>query len=805
MSGMIRTRLGTRILAVILTGVWSSLSSPAATNPRLLRNLWPARWIWVANSDPFCYGVYHFRRSFELPAQPRSFVVHVTADNRYQLFVNGQRVVWGPARGDLFHWRYETVDLAPYLRPGKNVLAAVVWNDGEHRAVAQISHRTAFLLQGDTEQEAIVNTGPEWRGIQNHAYEPIPINAREVYGYVAIPPCERLDASRYPWGWEQPDYDDSGWPTVQAGRNGSPRDAVDAPTHWFLVPREIPFMEETPERLARVRLAEGIQPPAGFPARPVAFTVPAGGRARLLLDQNHLTTAYPELLVSGGKGARVSLRYAEALWIPGQQEKGHRDEIEGKEFRGYGDVFLPDGGQHRLYRPLYWRTYRYLELVIETKQDPLTVEDLRGVYTGYPFRRRARFDAGSEELQRILDVGWRTARLCAHETYMDCPYYEQLQYVGDTRIQALVSLYMSGDPRLMRKAICDIDASRTAEGATFSRAPSALQQYIPGFSLWWIGMVHDYWRYVGDPQFIREMLPGVRAVLSFFQRYQQDDASLLRLPWWNYVDWVERWPRGIPPGAPGEPSAPLDLQLLLGYQWAAELEEQLGLPELAAAYRKEAERLKLAIRQRYWDDRRALFADTRQHNAWSQHSNALAVLAGVVEGQQARSVMERAIAEKDLAPASIYFRYYLHQALVKAGLGDRYLDMLDIWRRMLSLGLTTWAEREGSRVRSDCHAWGASPNIELFRTVLGVDSAAPGFARVRIEPHLGSLEKASGVIPHPRGFIEVKYERVGNELQAEIQLPAGVEGELLWHGERHSLRPGLQRIRATGRSGENRP
>ena len=124
----------------------------------------------------------------------------------------------------------------------------------------------------------------------------------------------------------------------------------------------------------------------------------------------------------------------------------------------------------------------------------MTIDDLRGVFTGYPFVRKARFDAGRPELEKILDVGWRTARLCAHETYMDCPYYEQLQYVGDTRIQAMVSLYMSGDARLMRNAINQINSSRTPEGATFSRAPSSLPQYIPPFSLWWIGMVHDYWR-----------------------------------------------------------------------------------------------------------------------------------------------------------------------------------------------------------------------------------------------------------------------------------------------------------------------
>ncbi len=774
------------------------LPAALAMNRDLLYHSWPAKWCWPSGADPYNYGVYHFRKAFELENVPEKFLIHVTADNRYQLYVNGDRVAWGPARGDLFHWRYESIDIAPHLRTGKNVLAAVVWNDGKYRAVAQISNRTGFLLQGDTESEQIVNTPDGWVAVENEAYRPLPITYEMVRGYVAIPPGEEVDAAKYPWGWEQPDYDDSAWRPVEAGRNGAPRDTVDAPNRWFLVPRSIPFMEETPIRLARVRRAEGATPPEGWLQGKAAFTVPARTKALLLLDQNHLTTGYPELEVSGGAGARIQLRYAEALWIKGQYAKGNRDEIEGKEFYGYADVFLPDGGR-RIWRPLYWRTWRYIELTVETKDEPLTIEDLRATYTGYPFRRRAKFDAGDEELDRILEIGWRTARLCAHETYMDCPYYEQLQYVGDTRIQAIVSLYMTGDARLMRNAIEQIQSSQTSEGATFSRAPSALQQYIPPFSLWWIGMVHDYWRYVNDPEFVREMLPGARSVLAFYHRFQREDAALKMMPWWNYVDWVEKWSRGTPPRGADGGTAAIDLQLLLALEYAADLERALGMPEMASVYQRRADLLKKTIHQKYWDNGRALYADDAERRHFSQHANILAVLAGLVEGERARELMERVIEDRTLAPASIYFRYYLHRAMVRAGLGDQYLEMLGPWRRMIADGLTTWAERD-FRTRSDCHAWGSSPNIELLRTVLGVDSAAPGFARVRIEPHLGKLSEAKGVVPHPRGEVRVELNRDDGGLTGRVELPAGISGEILWRGARSRLRPGLNHVDLAPRS-----
>jgi hypothetical protein len=771
-------------------------STAARVEPDLLRRPWSASWVAVPGTAPFDHGVYHFRRTFDLPAVPATFVVHVTADNRYQLFVNGTRVAWGPARGDLNHWRFETVDLAPHLVPGRNVLAAVVWNGGEDAPEAQVTNRTAFLLHGDTAAERLVDTGPLWTCTHNRAYSPRPYTHAQMRGYFVAGSAEAVDGASYPWGWEQPSFAETGWvPSATHPRwSGAPRDSLDAPNRWLLVPRTIPPMEETPERLAAVRQVSGVQVPDAFPREPAPFTVPAHSRARLLLDQAHLTTAYPELVVSGGAGAVVRLGYAESLFVDPVKgnAKGHRHEVEGKTFVGYHDVFTSDGGPRRLYRPLWWRTYRYVELEVETANEPITVEDVRGVYTGYPFRMKARLDAGSDRLARILAVGWRTARLCAHETYMDCPYYEQLQYAGDTRIQCLVSYFNAGDGRLARNAIAQLDDSRTAEGATMSRAPTRQQQYIPPFSLWWIGMLHDYWRYQDDPGFVGERLGGVRAVLGFFARHQRPDGSLGPLPWWNFVDWAWQ-PRGVPPAGEDGSSAPLDLQLLLALDWAADLEEALGSPARAAESRRLSAALRASVERRYWDAARGMFADTPARTDFSQHSNALAVLARVIEGAAARALVQRVLADGSLTPCTFYFRHYLHAAVSRVGEGDRYLDLLGDWDAMLAHGLTTWAEQP-EPTRSDCHAWSASPNVELFRTVLGIDSAAPGFGRVAIRPHPGALTRVSGAIPHPRGEVAVSLVREGDGLRADVRLPSGVEGEFAWRGVTRPLSPGRNTV-----------
>lgn len=737
---------------------------------------WTAQWIAVPDSPPSGYGVYHFRRTFDLTSKPASFPIRVTADNRYILYVNGSRVGLGPARGDLNHWRYETYDIASQLAAGRNVLAAVVWNAGIDGPIAQETNRTGFLLAGPKE----VETGREWKCIRDEAYTPEDARGK-VYGYYAAGPADHVDGSRYPWGWEQPQFDDSGWKAPDIVGPGAPRDMSDSPNRWMLVERSIPMEELKPEQPMRVRSA----------AEPKQ--VPAGTTATVLLDQRYLTTGYPALTISGGKGATVTLGYAESLYIPGTHNKGNREEVEGKQFVGYQDVFVSDGGTRRTYRPLWWRTWRYLQLKVTTLDQPLTIDGLTAEFTGYPFLRKAHLEGGPEELQRILDVGWRTARLCAHETYIDCPYYEQLQYVGDTRIQALISLYMTGDGRLMQNAIQLIDSSRTAEGATYSRAPSRLQQYIPPFSLWWIGMVHDYWMYQDDPTFVASMLPGVRAVLEFFAAHQENSGSLGHLPWWNFVDWAAQFRGGVPPMEGGGTSAILDLQLLLAYQWAADLEGGLGSKALAEEDRTHAARLRGAIQALYWDSSRRMYADTPAKTTFSQHAQALAVLAHVVEGDAARDLIGRAAADPALTQATIYFRHYLHSAMNTAGLGDRYLDMLGEWRAQLARGMTTWAESPEPS-RSDCHAWGASPNFELFRTVLGIDSAAPGFKSVLIRPYMGKLDRVSGAIPHPKGEIAVTLDRTGGTLHAKVALPEGVSGEFVWQGRKQTLRPGTNSV-----------
>lgn len=747
---------------------------------------WNAQWIALNNplDRGTSYGVYYFRKSINIANKPSKFIIHVSADNHYKLYVNGKLASIGPARGSFYNWNYETVDIAKYLTTGKNNVTALVWNEAEYRPEYQLSLRTAFIVQGNTAAEEILNTDTSWKCVEDKAFKP-------VWGYFLSINGQSVDMNKTIADWNSTWLDDSSWPKAEILFPGQPKGLSDG-FGYMLVPSLLPTMELTYQPITVVRRVSGLQIPLtlNFP-----LTIPAHKKVIVLLDQTHETNAYPTIVFSGGRGAGISLGYAEALYDKGSHftRKSNRNEVDGKEFRGLTDTLISNGSKGQTYTSLLFRTYRYMQLTVQTGDDPLVIDSLYGTFTAYPFKAQAVFNSDDTEIKQILDIGWRTARLNAFDSYFTGQYYERLQYIGDARIQALISYYYSNDDRLTRNALDQMDQSRLPGGVTLSRYPAQSTQIIPTFSLLYIGMLHDYWMYRGDNDFVKDKLTGVRAILHFFTKYQQADGSLSHAPYWSFVDWAngKGWGFGTPPQSADGSSAILDMQLLWAYEQAAEMESKIGVGLYADLYKRKATQLKQTIQRKYWDAGRLLFSDTKEKTSFSQHANALALLSGVVNDTDKPAFSKRLINDSSLTKCSLYFDYYLHEALVKGGLGDDYMTWLDPWRKSIKIGLTTWAEEPDlNKTRSDCHAWASSPNIEFFKTVLGINSNAPGFTEVKIEPHLGKLTKVSGQIPHPDGKISVSYVLNHSKWKINISLPENTTGVFIWKERTYKLRGG---------------
>ncbi len=789
-------------LLIVLTAMLAAGTLAESQLPSDLKaQLWPAKWITSDDAPARDESVLYFRKHVELASPPPRYIVNVSADNRFVLYVNGQRVGAGPARTDLAHWHYEVFDVGPLLKSGDNVFAAVVWNFGARSALAQISDRTAFLLGGATEAENAVDTGTDWDVAIEKSISTLP-KPQELGGYYyAAEPCVRIDGAKYAWGWNS-DGNPAAlqWKRAVAIGAGARRGASLQENNWQLTADPLPQMTMEQQSMGAVVRKSGVE--VTNEATPSAdYKIAPHSHATLLLDRGHLTTAYPEFTASGGAGASLRLKYAEAL-LDSKDEKGNRNEIEGKHIVGVYDEFLLDGKPERVYQPLVWRTWRFLQIDVTTADEPLTLSHLQSWFSAFPFEEKAKFASDEQDLQKIWEIGWRTARLDAHDTYMDTPYWEQMQYIGDTRIQALISYSVAGDDRLARQAIAAFNNSRVPDGITLSRYPTSMFQAIPTFSLLWIGMIHDFWMYRDDPSFVREQLAGTRTTLDWFLRHQRPDGLLDALFWWPFVDWGSDLGFGIPPQDPNGGSTSMALQFVEALRNAADLETALGEPARAEAYRAAAERAVSAVKKLCWNKEYALFADTPSQKHFSQHANILAVWLDVVPRDQQQELLTRILSSTDSAfrtdrkippmtAATYYFRFYLARAIEHAGLGERYLDLLGPWRTMVSLGLTTWAEQP-EPTRSDSHAWSAHPNYDLLRIVAGIRPAKPGFAAIAIEPHLGALQHVQASEPHPAGQIDVELTRQATDTRARIAVPNGVPGELIWHGKSYRLSAGEQ-------------
>ena len=298
-----------------------------ATAGALLTDRWPAHWITHPAAPKSDYGIYLFRRVIELPAKPGRFVVHVTGDARYRLWVNGHSVCYGPQRCDTAAWRYESLDLAPFLGAGANVLAAEVIGYGDLAPYASMGQRMSFLLQGDTAAEQTADTGAGWKVCHAAGAKPFQADREMLHTFLVVGPGEQLDAAPHPWGWQLAGFDDSSWSAPRVLGNGLPRGWGTDVNYW-LAPRSIPLMEETPERLARVVRAAGVEVPAEFVTGRAALNLPAGARASVLFDQGrltnhvHLSAAHRERRPRGARDAalrRGALRHARRQ---GQSRRG---------------------------------------------------------------------------------------------------------------------------------------------------------------------------------------------------------------------------------------------------------------------------------------------------------------------------------------------------------------------------------------------------------------------------------------------------------------------------------------------------
>lgn len=585
---------------LLIIGVLISLNSLAQ------EVTFSASWISAEDIALKEHNVIHVRKTLEFTEVPDSFNVKVSADNQYRLFVNGKYVCKGPGRSDLEHWYYQKIDLAKYLKSGKNVLAAEIVNFGPTRGFSQLSHLTAFFMEGETEKEKVVNTGDgSWKAINNEAYFD-----KEVYwlhrvditqGLYVANPTDSIVGANYLWGWQNPEFDDSKWKAAKYLDISSFRynniSGMYYPDGWLMIERLIKNRIERREEFTTFYNWDGLKKIQSLKN----FRIPANQSISILIDNEVMTLGYPELIVSGGKSSHVKVSYAETLFHQDRIGKDDRNKIEGNQFIGYSDIFMPEGGKNRLYRPNWFRSFRYIQIDISTRNEPLEIVDYFNQKSEYPIELKANFKTDNKFLNSLVETGWRTASLCAQDLLISDAYYEQMQYVGDARIHGEALQYFSGNDDLIRQMLVQTDWSKIPEGLTHACYPDGFNLTIPIYSLVWIDMICDHMMWAGDKEFTSQFDLGIYTVLEWFNKRIQDNGLTGPIEWWAYADWCVDWKSGVPPGGIEGNSALFSLHYSYTLKNAAKIYRFIGKNHLADIYEKQANKLNNSVNQLCFD------------------------------------------------------------------------------------------------------------------------------------------------------------------------------------------------------------
>lgn len=763
-----------------------------------------SNWVWSplwGGEDQDLPGIVLFRKVVSIEGTPCRGAIQISADTRYKLYINEALVEVGPSRGDHQVWYYDTIALSPWMKQGVNVLAVAVLrypqepekgNHGMFRTPAPGLYVDGYI-EDENGARYDLSMDESWRCKK----DPSVSFVREEVRFAPLIIHERAQGNPEIFGWKSERYDDKDW---EQAKPYTKEFLSGIPCLMHLHPRTIPFMSRKKRRFAGVTdIKKSIRTKKqweAFLAGKERLVIPAGSEELVEIDAGEEMTGYVHAAFRGGGGAGVHMLYAEAYvqdGVVGPEKipvKEDRLDFVNGHLQGYEDVYTVQGlgtdGTEEVYEPYWFRTFRFVQLHIITGDEPLTLCSLDYEETGYPLAADTYVHTSDESLADIWDISERTLRRCMHETYEDCPYYEQLQYIMDARQQILYTYAASADDRLARKCMDDLRRAGRPDGLLNCSYPNCNVNVIPTFPIYYILMVYDHMMYFGDRALVKDHLPTIRGILNFFDRhlapegYVEGIGGLNRSgQFWSFIDWAAEWndTDGMPPAGLKGPLVMESLLYIYGLQHAGKLAQYAGEQETAAAYDARAKSVQRAL-LRHCVGRGGMLQDSPGIDAYSQHCQVFGILTDTIDAAKGREILLKTVQDKSYVQCTVAMSFYLFRALEKTGLYAYTDQYWDVWRRMLENHCTTCVESE-AYARSECHGWGALVLYELPSVTLGIRPAEPGYAKVRIAPNPGYLTRATGTVKTPVGTIGVSWKIENNVFRMGYEVPNDVKTEII--------------------------
>ncbi|HEY3780634.1 MAG TPA: alpha-L-rhamnosidase C-terminal domain-containing protein [Fimbriimonadaceae bacterium] len=699
-----------------------------------------ADWVWTRETKD--NQTVWFRKSFELTDAPAHATLYATADNYFDAYVNGHEVGKTEKGKDTdYLWaQVHHYDVGQYLQKGTNVIAIIGTND---------SSAAGILARLEIDGKPVLFTDYNWRQMETQ------------------PPAD----------WMLPTYSDAGW-------TGALRIASVGGDPWGSKLQGWPV---------EVRAAAPYLQHLSL--RPVLFsgiTKPGDIRALRWLDTNgtlRITNLQGEgdwgVVVDFGKEltGRVQINAEFAVQLQIGTGESSSEAIVRPWTTTTVDI-SPDKPGYSTYTAC-----RYAALIFPASEKKVNIK-VSYDHLYYPVEYKGSFDCSDPLLTKIWYTGAYTAHSCMQQDIWDAPKRDRMRWMGDLHVSGEVINNVFADKFLMEHTL-SLLRSDAQGGKPFTELPNDHVNDIPGYSCAWVCGLADFYRHVGDQDYINQQHDALISLLEYF-RAELDDSGFFanKKGKWPFVDWAPEFDKDTP-----QARAATHFFFVKALREASFLLKSMGDTANADKYNAWADELTKTA-QAHFGSGASTFSDRRQ-------DNSMAIYSGVATPEQTSAIWNAVLNPKSPAwniMATPYYNNYVIYAMSMSGHTQEALDFVrSYWGGMIHDGATTFWEGYDPSWEKDnfhahlqaddgtgyfvslCHGWSAGSTNFLTERILGVRPTAVGFATCDIAPELCGLKWASGVVPTPHGDIKVSVKQRTNGVLLSVVLPDGVKARVAGH------------------------
>ena len=638
-----------------------------------------SKWIWpTAEARPDEYAEFYESVDF----YGKNAELYISSDSNYTVYINGTLAAFGQYADFPYKKVYDTLDVSRYMRQGKNVIAIRVWYYGIDTASTYYPGRAGVIYSLFADGVELVHSSKSTLSRLSPTF--VPYKCKSITPQLGI----------------SFEYD---------SKNAD---------CWMLGEADVrfPFAESVEADISPAMRKRSCSPCVfgdTYTGREVSENVTPQSRHGRIFDLGSEAVGFICLKLRAESDAPITVAFGEHL------VDGHVRRLVGG--RDFSFIYHPIKGEINYYMNAHRRCgCRYVELISD---EPLTDVQVSLRSVVYPLSEREAPESLTLTEQRIYDACVYTLKCCMHEHYEDCPWREQALYTMDSRNQMLAGYYAFGEYTFPRANLELIAEDDRPDGLLSICYPIKRDFAIPSFSLHFITECEEYLRYSGDAEFIRSIYPKIRKTLdTFIDRI--DGSGLVRSfagkDMWNFYEWEDGLDGNLDTVLDGGSREEYDLALntLLSYALSrmVSIDRMLGFDTDSLVNVKNA--LNERINAYFWRADSDLYETRRDSSHFAKLTNALAILCGAADGEQAEMIAERLTSDKDLVDASLSMRAFLYDALLLVD-RDKYgsyvlSDIERIYKPMLKTGNNTVWETELGAADFDnagslCHGWSAIP------------------------------------------------------------------------------------------------